>query len=671
MQEIPTNVPTGYSRGEAIFKKHNPQEMRGVIVRERISKERLMQTGMTEQDIESLIMASEKQRSQALSQMDINIRRLAEDYLEQRDAADGLNDALDEAHVPEVQAAQQKVQSMSPNGNVVVVELGKYGDKNHEVGIIVNGMDAEGNYTSPERQVIVIPLETVNGKPDFNSFDENNAISMIPSNVYSPSFLEQNVVLNDMLTDYQNDAMILDAPEIVPGQTYTLATGSGETFNVAVLGKHPSGKWTVQEEGQSAPELISHEDLSEMIGNAEAIPYMLEYAEADKRFSLEQEQTTKEIERQQKKAEKEAQRIVKEQERIAAKQTAEEEQKRIAEEIKKPINRLARYPEGHKRAGMPDYENSDPDDVRAYLVDLLGINDAVKSIRNQIEALREEEKKQTEKLQNDQTEVANSVLGPDEMIAAREFLEEEKEVLNSTRKSLSFWNNLLEITGGKSSEQVQSIVNKAEAAQKSQHSKQNVYKPSKEYTDAQKLMKDSKNALDILSDLNPHTPEELAAIILSAGDIRLTPESLKKESGYSNSDLSGFIGLISKDGMSVREAGDRLMQIDREGELNILDQYDPNAGLNAIIGALSESRTMGNLNRMVERNRIAQAKQLYKEEEAAIMQEMDNASWEEYGMSYEDLQKLQDAITASMEQMPHLVEELKNRMNTSNLSIHL
>ena len=59
MQEIPTNVPTGYSRGEAIFKKHNPQEMRGVIVRERISKERLMQTGMTEQDIESLIMASE------------------------------------------------------------------------------------------------------------------------------------------------------------------------------------------------------------------------------------------------------------------------------------------------------------------------------------------------------------------------------------------------------------------------------------------------------------------------------------------------------------------------------------------------------------------------------------------------------------------------------------
>lgn len=638
MQEIPTNVPTGYSRGEAIFKKHNPQEMRGVIVRERISKERLMQTGMTEQDIESLIMASEKQRSQALSQMDINIRRLAEDYLEQRDAADGLNDALDEAHVPEVQAAQQKVQSMSPNGNVVVVELGKYGDKNHEVGIIVNGMDAEGNYTSPERQVIVIPLETVNGKPDFNSFDENNAISMIPSNVYSPSFLEQNVVLNDMLTDYQNDAMILDAPEIVPGQTYTLATGSGETFNVAVLGKHPSGKWTVQEEGQSAPELISHEDLSEMIGNAEAIPYMLEYAEADKRFSLEQEQTTKEIERQQKKAEKEAQRIVKEQERIAAKQTAEEEQKRIAEEIKKPINRLARYPEGHKRAGMPDYENSDPDDVRAYLVDLLGINDAVKSIRNQIEALREEEKKQTEKLQNDQTEVANSVLGPDEMIAAREFLEEEKEVLNSTRKSLSFWNNLLEITGGKSSEQVQSIVNKAEAAQKSQHSKQNVYKPSKEYTDAQKLMKDSKNALDILSDLNPHTPEELAAIILSAGDIRLTPESLKKESGYSNSDLSGFIGLISKDGMSVREAGDRLMQIDREGELNILDQYDPNAGLNAIIGALSESRTMGNLNRMVERNRIAQAKQLYKEEEAAIMQEMDNASWEEYGMSYEDLQ---------------------------------
>lgn len=659
MQEIPTNVPTGYSRGEAIFKKHNPQEMRGVIVRERISKERLMQTGMTEQDIESLIMASEKQRSQALSQMDINIRRLAEDYLEQRDAADGLNDALDEAHVPEVQAAQQKVQSMSPNGNVVVVELGKYGDKNHEVGIIVNGMDAEGNYTSPERQVIVIPLETVNGKPDFNSFDENNAISMIPSNVYSPSFLEQNVVLNDMLTDYQNDAMILDAPEIVPGQTYTLATGSGETFNVAVLGKHPSGKWTVQEEGQSAPELISHEDLSEMIGNAEAIPYMLEYAEADKRFSLEQEQTTKEIERQQKKAEKEAQRIVKEQERIAAKQTAEEEQKRIAEEIKKPINRLARYPEGHKRAGMPDYENSDPDDVRAYLVDLLGINDAVKSIRNQIEALREEEKKQTEKLQNDQTEVANSVLGPDEMIAAREFLEEEKEVLNSTRKSLSFWNNLLEITGGKSSEQVQSIVNKAEAAQKSQHSKQNVYKPSKEYTDAQKLMKDSKNALDILSDLNPHTPEELAAIILSAGDIRLTPESLKKESGYSNSDLSGFIGLISKDGMSVREAGDRLMQIDREGELNILDQYDPNAGLNAIIGALSESRTMGNLNRMVERNRIAQAKQLYKEEEAAIMQEMDNASWEEYGMSYEDLQKLQDAITASMEQMPHLVEELK------------
>lgn len=642
---------SGRARGTAIYEVHDEKEMRGAVVRERLSKERLKSTGMSEQDIDAFVSSPEEQRIQLLQSMDDNTRRMAEDYMEQRDAVDGMNDALDEAHMAEVEEAKTKLESMSANDNVTFIDLGKYGDKTHEIGVVVSGMDAEGRYTSPERQLIVVPLEGVGGGNDYNSFDERNAISIIPSNVYPPTMLPKDIVLSNMLSGYQKDVEILESPQIKPGNSYTLATEDGNTFNVSIFGRHPSGGWMVLEEGQSQPELISEEDLSGMIANAESIPYMQEYAEADAQF-----------EEQQKKVQQESLRMVKEQERAEAKQAEEAEKARLAEEMKKPINRLVKYPEGHEKAGKPDYESSSPDDVRTYLTESLGVENAVKSIRNQIVSLEEAEKKQSEKLKNDIVEVANSVLGPDEMISAREFLAEEENQLASTQKSLSFWRNMLEITGGKPSEHYQGIVNKAEAAIKAKQTKKEEYRPGKEYTSAKKRMADSKDALDILNDLNPHTPEELAAFVLSSGDIRITPESLKEESGWGNKDLSGFIGLVSKadnGGVSVREAGDRLMEIDREGGLNILDQYDSNAGLNAIIGALSESRTMGDLNRMVERNRIAQADELYNEEEAAIMKAMDDAAWEEYGMGYDELQKLQDAITTSLEAMPGLLQDFE------------
>lgn len=663
----------GRERGAAIYQNHNPAEMRGAVIRERVAKGRLMEAaGMDENAVESLASASDEQRSQALDVMDENTRRIAEDYLEQRYTLNGLNDALDEAHASEVEAAQGKIQTMSPTGKVIVVELGRNGDKDHEYGIVLNGIDAEGNYVQPNRRLVVVPLETNNGVPDFDSFNESNAIFIAPQSGVTPSILEQNAILTGMLKDYQQDAGILDAPPIVPGQDYTLAA-NGETFNVSVLGMHPSMKWIVQEEGQEKPELLSEEELRAMMEEAEALPYLQEYAEEDRKAAENRQMAinnaTKNIPQN---GNNQSENIPNpSNDPMVGSQLTEEESNgdisgmeantEVAPEksVKKPADRLVRFPEGHERAGKPDYENSNPDDVRDYLVESLGVEGAGKSIRNQLTALQDQERKQDEKVRNDTEEVMNSLLGPDEMIEAKEFLSAEEQALASTRKSIDFWNNMLVLVGGRE-ETAQQSSETPKQTKKSARRKPASYKPGKAYTEAKKRFSDSPDASDVLNDLTPRTPEELAAVFLSSGDMRLIPESLKGESGYANADLSRFVGLTARKengGITVREAGDRLMQADREGETNILDQYDPNAGVNAILEALGNAQTMSDLYRMIENNRISQAEEIYRAEEDAIHETMDRAAWEEYGMSYEDLVKLNDAITAFIEERGNVVEE--------------
>ena len=128
-----------------------------------------------------------------------------------------------------------------------------------------------------------------------------------------------------------------------------------------------------------------------------------------------------------------------------------------------------------------------------------------------------------------------------------------------------------------------------------------------------------------MSSLDPKNSTELAAreLGLKNGGIKLTKESFLHHTGYGTSEANALKGLfLSKDkgGKTVEEAGERLMEIDREYDLGLLDQNDPNAGTNAILEALSENSTMGELRSYIARQRQAEAQ---READAIYAYEME------------------------------------------------
>lgn len=632
--------------GARIYAEHDPAKMREAVVRERVSYIRLYESvlgTMTSEDIQSLVDSDDVGREEILSTLDSNQRRLAEDYLAQADTVEGMNEALDTAHNAEVEAAESLTRKMtSPTGNVMTVTLGKYGSGDKEYGIIVSGIDPEGNPTSPEGQVIVVPITSVGWTPDYSTFDEANAITMVLDKTNEMSEVNPDIVAESMLGEYQADANLLKQQPLSTGQQISIADEEGNLETAQVVGQSLTGGWLVLEEGQNEPIDISSVELRQMMYNAEKLPIMQEYAQKDAAYEREQ----KEIQRQT--------------EREARKAREAEEAARIAEEMKKPINRLAKYPEGHKKAGMPDYENSRPEDVREYLIETLGLVGAVKSIRSQRADLEKQVAEQYDKLESIIRNNEESDYLPDEAIAAREIVQQEQDKAYSLNKRLDFWKGVERITAGPSEKEAQEAVIRSVAQQKAAKTKSEVYKPSEEYRKMQQTMAGSEVALDVLNDLEPHTPEELAAQLISGG-VRLMKsdetigdtvlKGVQSMTGYGNKDLQrlNFIfATRANGGVSVSEFGEMLELAAKDAGIRF-DGTTQEEGTNALLSLLSDVETMGDINRYVERNRMNQASRLYEDEQNAIYDAKDAAAWEEYGMSYADYKKLQDAITDLVE----------------------
>lgn len=632
--------------GAALYTEHDPAKMRQAVVRQQVARERLRNSGMLDEAIDAIGESDDANREALMSNLDNEQRRLAEDYLQQTDVVDGMNEALTTAHLPEAEAAETLAQNMvSPHGKVVVVALGKNEDATHKYGVVVSGIDATGNLVSPEGQIIVVPLEASDiANIDFSSFDDSKAISMRMEDAWGDvSQLEAEYVMDSMLSAAQEDENILEGQTpIIPGQTLLLADTEGNTVGAQVVGGSRESGWMVMEEGTNEPTAITEEELREMMLNAERIPIMQEYEAADKAYEREQ----REIQRQE--------------ERAVQKAREAEEAARIAEEMKKPINRLAKYPEGHKNAGKPDYENSQPEDVRAYLVESLGLEGAVKSMRNMRTSLEKQVAEQSAKIETIRTEMEESDFFPDEAIAARELLAEEEMNLTEAQRKLDFWKVMERITAGPTQEEAQAAVTRSEAQQKAARTKREVYKPSDDYRKMQKEFSDSETALSVLNDLEPHTPEELAAQLISGG-VRLmkadeqvgdtTLKGVMSMTGYGQADLQRLNFVFASranGGVSVSEFGEMLEQAAKDSGIRFSGKTQEE-GANALLSLLGEVETMGDINRYVERNRMREAKRLYDEEANHFEDMHEMVVWDEYGMSYADYRKLQDAITSIVE----------------------
>lgn len=127
------------------------------------------------------------------------------------------------------------------------------------------------------------------------------------------------------------------------------------------------------------------------------------------------------------------------------------------------------------------------------------------------------------------------------------------------------------------------------------------------------------------ADMEPQNALEFAARELSSrSGIKLQPESFKRHTGY-GSEASKFLSVQrskAKGGMTLEEAGERLMELDRENNTGFFDQNDPNAGLNAILDVIQSSATSGDLGSYIRSAREQAARQEVAAARDAMMAEM-------------------------------------------------
>lgn len=165
--------------------------------------------------------------------------------------------------------------------------------------------------------------------------------------------------------------------------------------------------------------------------------------------------------------------------------------------------------------------------------------------------------------------------------------------------------------------------------------------------------------ISAMNDVDPQSVAELAAreLGLKEGGIKLTKESFLHHTGYSGEAkrLKGLFLPKEKGGMTVEAAGDRLMEIDREYNLGLLDQNDPMAGVNAIIDAISANSTMGELRSYAARQRQAEAQ---READAIYSYEM-----EQYEALIDEAVR-QEVLRNELESGKALTEEEYNELNT-------
>lgn len=142
---------------------------------------------------------------------------------------------------------------------------------------------------------------------------------------------------------------------------------------------------------------------------------------------------------------------------------------------------------------------------------------------------------------------------------------------------------------------------------------------------------------------DPMSGEELAAMMLANGAIKLTRDSYKKETGAGNNETARMFGLFAspeKGGVNIERAGEILELADRENGTNFFDENDTNAGRDAIIEVLSSAHTRGDLIDYVKRNRETIAERERQAEYNAY------AEWceENYHMSPEEYEAYEESM---------------------------
>ena len=141
---------------------------------------------------------------------------------------------------------------------------------------------------------------------------------------------------------------------------------------------------------------------------------------------------------------------------------------------------------------------------------------------------------------------------------------------------------------------------------------------------------------EVETSTEPMNVDEFVAQQLASGNIVLDKEDYKKETGYGDVEANAMNGgatkLFGKNGMTIQEAGERLMEIDRENGTNFFDQLDSNSGRDALINVLGSVKSRKELNQYIASNRSEQA----KKESEGLRNELEKQAMEANYASLED-----------------------------------
>lgn len=141
---------------------------------------------------------------------------------------------------------------------------------------------------------------------------------------------------------------------------------------------------------------------------------------------------------------------------------------------------------------------------------------------------------------------------------------------------------------------------------------------------------------EVETSTEPMNVDEFVAQQLTSGNIVLDKEDYKKETGYGDTEANAMNGgatkLFGKNGMTIQEAGERLMEIDRENGTNLFDHLDSNSGRDALINVLGSVKSRKELNQYIATNRAEQA----KKESEGLRNELEKQAMEANYASLED-----------------------------------
>lgn len=295
------NHAAATEEGRAIYAEHNPQTMRETVLRREIAEQRLAATGMTQDDISMLANTPVEDRYNAISSFDTDRRKAAENYFAAKDRETALNDALDEAHAEEVTQARELLDSiMLPNGTVTIVPLGASATSDTEYGVVVSGIDAEGNPTQSNGAVMVYPVKLNNGQLDV---DFQTPMTIVPKSYTDAMIYSPDEALEGMLKSYSDDAAILDGIPMTVGAQFPIMDDNGMMSNVTILGiDQQNGRYIVSlnnvidKNGVPKNTYIDAAELAERKKNAELAPFMQEQiAEEQQRMEAEHEAITTDL----------------------------------------------------------------------------------------------------------------------------------------------------------------------------------------------------------------------------------------------------------------------------------------------------------------------------------------------------------------------------------------